>query len=285
MPGSSYLDKRHQLQDYFDRTAVAAWERLTSDAPVSGIRRKVRAGRDGMRTTLLGWLPDDLHGRRVLDAGCGTGALAIEAARRGADVVGIDISPNLIEVARQRTPAELRTRLHFEAGDMLAGSHGRFDHIVAMDSLIHYLPDDMLVAVAGLQRQLRECPPGFAPGSNDDYRTPAAAASRPSLLFTFAPRTPLLMALYHVGKLFPRADRSPAIEPVAESLVRQRLAEHPDLTGLRAARSRRIDASFYKSQALELVRQVDTRHAPAHRQTAATLRTSRVAPTGEAANA
>ena len=52
-----------QLETYFDRTAVEAWARLTSDAPVSGIRATVRAGRDLMRATLLGWLPGDLRGR------------------------------------------------------------------------------------------------------------------------------------------------------------------------------------------------------------------------------
>ena len=86
---SSYLQRRGQIETYFDRTAAQAWARLTSDAPLGRIRSSVRAGRDRMRGTLLSWLPQDLSGRRVLDAGCGTGALAIEAARRGADVVPI----------------------------------------------------------------------------------------------------------------------------------------------------------------------------------------------------
>ena len=59
----------------------------------------MRAGRDRMRATLLGWLPADLRDARLLDAGCGTGALAVEAARRGADVVAIDLSPTLVELA------------------------------------------------------------------------------------------------------------------------------------------------------------------------------------------
>ena len=80
---SSDQQRRGQIETYFERTAVQAWARLTSDAPVSGVRAKVRAGRDEMRSTLLGWLPADLTGRRLLDAGCGTGALAVEAARRG----------------------------------------------------------------------------------------------------------------------------------------------------------------------------------------------------------
>ena len=90
--------KRSKLESYFDRTALDAWAAMTSDAPVSKIRATVRAGRQEMRDTLLSWLPQDLSGRRILDAGCGTGMLAIEVARRGGDVVGIDVSPQLIEI-------------------------------------------------------------------------------------------------------------------------------------------------------------------------------------------
>jgi len=82
MQEHSYLEKRSQLQQYFDRTAFDAWAKLTSTAPVSGIRKTVRAGRDEMRKVLLSYLPADLHGQRVLDAGCGTGALAVELAKR-----------------------------------------------------------------------------------------------------------------------------------------------------------------------------------------------------------
>ena len=48
--------RRSEIEHYFDRTAVAAWEKLTSDAPVGRIRQTVRAGRDEMRATLLSWL-------------------------------------------------------------------------------------------------------------------------------------------------------------------------------------------------------------------------------------
>ena len=115
---ASYQRRRAQVETYFDRTAADAWARLTSDAPVSGIRATVRAGRSEMRQTLLSWLPQDLRGARILDAGCGTGVLAVEAARRGADVVAIDLSPTLVGLAQQRIPAGIDPgRLHFEVGD------------------------------------------------------------------------------------------------------------------------------------------------------------------------
>ena len=111
MQSATYQQRRGQIQTYFDRTASEAWKRLTSDAPVSGIRATVRAGRDEMRRTLLDWLPADLHGKRLLDAGCGTGALAVEAARQAleqAKVVIVDPPPHLL-CAAERAKLEAKT--------------------------------------------------------------------------------------------------------------------------------------------------------------------------------
>ncbi len=227
MVAASYLAKRGQLLDYFDRTAVDAWARLTSDAPVSRIRATVRAGRDAMRATILDTLPRDLAGTRVLDAGCGTGALAVAMARRGADVVAVDLSPTLVALARERTPAELGGgRITYLAGDMLDPALGRFDHAVAMDSLIHYRTADMAEAVAGLVARVER-----------------------SLVFTFAPRTAALTLMYGTGKLFPRADRSPAIVPVSPAAIRAQLAAASCPLG----RSRRVASGFYISQAQEVM--------------------------------
>ncbi|MEE9475639.1 MAG: magnesium protoporphyrin IX methyltransferase, partial [Roseateles sp.] len=156
MSTSPYTERRSEIETYFDRTAVQAWARLTSDAPVGRIRATVRAGRERMRATLLSWLPEDLRGRRLLDAGCGTGALAVEAARRGAEVVAIDLSPTLIDLARQRQPAcAAAGRIEFRAGDMLDPGLGEFDFVVGMDSLIHYETGDAVEAIAGLAARTR----------------------------------------------------------------------------------------------------------------------------------
>ena len=71
MNQAGYVQRRGEIQQYFDRTAVKAWEVLTSNAPVGRIRATVRRGRDEMRQTLLSWLPEDMSGLRLLDAGCG----------------------------------------------------------------------------------------------------------------------------------------------------------------------------------------------------------------------
>jgi magnesium-protoporphyrin O-methyltransferase len=231
MSVATYLERRGELQTYFDRTAVDAWARLTSDAPVGRIRATVRAGRDEMRETLLSWLPSNMSGARLLDAGCGTGALSIEAARRGARVVAVDLSPTLVSVARERIPVDLdASALEFRSGDMLDPKLGQFDFVVAMDSLIHYRPADTCRIMAGL-----------------------AARTNVALLVTFAPRTPALAVMHAVGRLFPRGDRAPAIEPVGEQKLRRLLLSEENLDRWQLGRSRRITSGFYKSHALELI--------------------------------
>lgn len=231
MSTASYQERRDALETYFDRTAVDAWAKLTSEAPVSGVRATVRAGRDSIRNTLLSWLPDDMSGEAVLDAGCGAGQLAFAMAARGAHVEAVDLSPTLLELAAERTPDGLSGSVKFRAGDMLDDSAGRVDRVVAMDSVIHYQPADMVEMIAGL----------------------AARADR-SVMFTFAPRTPILTVMHAVGQLFPKSDRSPAIVPVAEKGLRKRIEAAPELQGWRIARTQRIDSFFYISQAMELVR-------------------------------
>ena len=231
MSVATYLERRGELQTYFDRTAVDAWACLTSDAPVGRIRATVRAGRDEMRSTLLSWLPQNLSGARLLDAGCGTGALSIEAARRGARVVAIDLSATLVSVARERIPADLdSSALEFRSGDMLDPKLGRFDFVVAMDSLIHYRTADTCRIMAGL-----------------------SARTNVALLMTFAPRTPALSVMHAVGRLFPRGDRAPAIEPVAEQKLRRLLLSDENLERWQLGRSHRVSCGFYKSHALEMV--------------------------------
>ncbi len=128
MASVGYRARRDEIETYFDRTAADAWAALTSDAPVSRIRRTVRRGRDAMRDTLLNWLPTDLTGNTLIDAGCGTGTLAIEAAQRGAEVVAVDLSPTLVNLARERL-RDLNQPLDvtFLVGDMRDMDLGSFD--------------------------------------------------------------------------------------------------------------------------------------------------------------
>lgn len=226
-----YDARRGRLQTYFDRTAMETWARLTSDAPVSKIRETVRAGRDRMRAMILSWLPADMTAATLLDAGCGTGSLSVEAARRGAHVTAVDIAGNLVGVAGERAGDLGAGAIDFRVGDMRDAALGSFDHVVAMDSLIHYPTAEIVGVLAAL-----------------------APRTARSIVFTFAPRTPALALMWTMGRLFPRADRAPALEPVTEAKLRKAIAADPAFAGWSIARTQRIVSGFYTSQAMELVR-------------------------------
>ena len=70
---------------------------------------------------------------RVLDVACGTGNLAIPAARTDATVTGVDIATNLLEQARARAAAE-GLKIQFDEGDAerLPYEDGSFDVVVTM---------------------------------------------------------------------------------------------------------------------------------------------------------
>jgi len=75
------------------------------------------------------------QGMRVLDLGCGDGTTALPEARLGADVLGVDIAPNLVEAGRQRAAAEGLSNCRFQEGDAsnLEGVADRsFDLVVSI---------------------------------------------------------------------------------------------------------------------------------------------------------
>src|SRR6186997_202242 len=74
-------------------------------------------------------------GMKVLDLGCGDGTTALPEARRGADVLGVDIAANLVAAARQRAEAEGLSNCRFQEGDAsnLEGLADRtFDLVVSI---------------------------------------------------------------------------------------------------------------------------------------------------------
>ena len=172
-----------------------------------------------------------MTGLRLLDAGCGTGALSVAAAERGAEVLAIDLSPTLVGLARERVPARIgRGHIEFAVGDMSDPALGTFDYVVAMDSLIHYRTADVVALLSGM-----------------------APRTRRGMLFTFAPSTPALALMHAVGRLFPRGNRAPAIEPVREHALHGQLSRHPGLGEWQIGRNRLVSAGFYISQAQELL--------------------------------
>ena len=97
-------------------------------------------------------LAGDVAGRRILDAGCGSGPLFAALRDRGAVVTGFDKSAGMLELARRRlgNGADLQVA---DLGSPLPFSDGAFDDVIA-SLVLHYL-EDWGPALAELRRVLR----------------------------------------------------------------------------------------------------------------------------------
>jgi len=80
-------------------------------------------------------------GGRALDLGCGTGVVSLALAQRGFDVVGVDHSPEMLELARQKFAAA-GANATLETGDVraLRFADGEFD-LVTIQGLLHHLEE------------------------------------------------------------------------------------------------------------------------------------------------
>jgi len=90
-------------------------------------------------------------GKKILDVGCGSGKLAVECAKRGAEVYGIDVSKNMIELAKSHCQKN-NVKVEFIVGDALRGLPKDFDFSVALGVLEyldcpHMLLENMLASV------------------------------------------------------------------------------------------------------------------------------------------
>jgi SAM-dependent methyltransferase len=113
---------------------------------------------------------------RVLDAGCGTGRVAIELARHGIEVLGVDVDPVMLATARDRAP-----ELAWREGDLATADLGEgWDVVVLAGNVLLFTPPGTEAAVvanaAGAGRRVIA---GFSlrPGGYDLARLDAEAAA------------------------------------------------------------------------------------------------------------
>jgi magnesium-protoporphyrin O-methyltransferase len=230
---SRWAERRGAVRSYFEERAEN-WVQITSDAPLSGIRRTVREGRGQMRDELARWL---LGGTSegdvtVLDAGCGPGELSLQLAAAGARVTGVDLSQALVEAGEVRArEAGLADQVTLHTGDMLDPPGGPWQRVVAMDSFLYYDEDEASDGVARL-----------------------ASLAQEQLIFTVAPRTFLLGAMHRLGSLFPRRDRAQGIQPIRVESFLSRVLSDPRMAGWEAGRQFSVRSGFYFSHAGELRR-------------------------------
>ncbi|MET7607845.1 class I SAM-dependent methyltransferase [Streptomyces avermitilis] len=97
-------------------------------------------------------LAGDVAGRRILDAGCGSGPLSAALRDRGAIVTGIDVSAGMLALARRRLGDDVALHV-VDLSDRLPFADGSFDDVVA-SLVLHYL-EDWGPTLAELRRVLR----------------------------------------------------------------------------------------------------------------------------------
>jgi len=114
-------------------------------------RRFEKLAADGVDTHGEATFVESYGPQSVLDAGCGTGRVAIELSRRGLEVVGVDMDPGMLETARKKAPH--LEWVHGDLADPALVIGRRFDVVVmAGNVLIFVAPGTegtVLTAMAG----------------------------------------------------------------------------------------------------------------------------------------
>ena len=101
---------------------------------------------------LISTLLDGHAGASVLDAGCGTGRVGIELARRGFDVVGVDLDPGMLDTAKEKAP-----EVDWILGDLVDVELDREFDLIAMPGnvMIFVAPGTEGGVLSNLVRHLR----------------------------------------------------------------------------------------------------------------------------------
>jgi SAM-dependent methyltransferase len=121
-------ERRRTLADYDQMADLYADDAAVDPVKVSYDRPAILA------------MAGDVQGKRVLDVGCASGGLSEAFAERGANVVGVDLNPRLIERARERLGSKAEFHVADLADPLLFLEAGSFD-VIAASLVLHYLAD------------------------------------------------------------------------------------------------------------------------------------------------
>ncbi|QZP38210.1 class I SAM-dependent methyltransferase [Halobaculum magnesiiphilum] len=152
-------------------------------------------------------------GRRVIEVGCGTGELSLFLARRGHEVVGVDVAPTAIRQAREKARWR-RVRAHFLVWDALRlDALGVTADTVVDSAMLHCLgPAERRLATEAIRRTLR--PDGWyflvCDARGDDVAPTWASLSRADLRDLFTPERGWELAFVADTVFERRGTRNPA---------------------------------------------------------------------------
>ena len=134
------LDERQRRErDYHEEFAKRYRDKITQPVLLDVIEPGPRRPWNGYWTAYDLLMAEDLAGKRVMVPGCGFGEDAIRLAKLGAEIHAFDLSPDLLEIARQRAARMGVTGIHFDVmpAEALVYPDDFFDLIFFNDILHH----------------------------------------------------------------------------------------------------------------------------------------------------
>jgi magnesium-protoporphyrin O-methyltransferase len=184
-------ETKHSIQSYFNGAGFESLRVAYSDEACDGFRAAIRSGHSLVVETVVSWLSSaqGIGTQSVLDAGCGTGALAVPLAVAGARVDAIDFSAQMIEAAEERARRAQASagRLKFAVGDLSAVS-ASYDTVVCIDVFARYSTEKSIAILKHL-----------------------ASLARSRLIFTFTPKKAMDPVWLAIGGLVAKRRQAPPL--------------------------------------------------------------------------
>jgi magnesium-protoporphyrin O-methyltransferase len=223
-------DTSKRVSKYFESSGFSRWTAIYGDGGIPPIWTVIRDGHRMAINTVIEWVKNDTT-RTALDAGCGTGTLALALADQGYEVDGFDQSAPMVSYARYSCFGRTKgIQPHFQVGDIaaLAGDERSYDLVCCLDVLFHYPYDEVKVMLENL-----------------------AKISSHKLIGSFAVKTSMNSLWMMIGKkFFHQKNRMTSLHLLSYDEVEQVLYR----AGFQMKRTRRVKKFFYDSFIFEAVR-------------------------------